>query len=83
MSMFAVYTSTDDDIDADNLHDEELQMYFSKLIPPAMQRGRVEGQEIPAAVCYWCINNNYLLTLFLCIATNCLIIKMIMCTLKD
>ncbi|KAK3551397.1 hypothetical protein QTP70_016635 [Hemibagrus guttatus] len=40
---------TDDDIDVDNLHDDELQLYFNKLIPPAMQRGRVEGQEIPAA----------------------------------
>ncbi|XP_060778074.1 centrosomal protein of 192 kDa isoform X3 [Neoarius graeffei] len=40
---------TDDDLDVDNLHDEELQLYFSKLIPPPMQRGRVEGQEIPAA----------------------------------
>ncbi|XP_017329785.2 centrosomal protein of 192 kDa isoform X1 [Ictalurus punctatus] len=40
---------TDDDIDVDNLHDEELQLYFNKLIPTAMQRGRVEGQEIPAA----------------------------------
>ncbi|XP_036441100.1 LOW QUALITY PROTEIN: centrosomal protein of 192 kDa [Colossoma macropomum] len=40
---------TDDDIDMDHLHDEELKMYFNKLIPPSMQRGRVEGQEIPAA----------------------------------
>ncbi|MCI4374421.1 hypothetical protein PGIGA_G00006070 [Pangasianodon gigas] len=40
---------TDDDIGVDNLDDEELQLYFSKLVPPAMQRGRVEGQEIPAA----------------------------------
>ncbi|KAF5896116.1 centrosomal protein, partial [Clarias magur] len=39
---------TDDDIDED-MHDEELQLYFKKLIPPATQRGRVEGQEIPAA----------------------------------
>ncbi|MCJ8728567.1 hypothetical protein PDJAM_G00005970 [Pangasius djambal] len=40
---------TDDDIGVDNLDDEELQLYFSKLVPPGMQRGRVEGQEIPAA----------------------------------
>ncbi|XP_046702949.1 centrosomal protein of 192 kDa isoform X2 [Silurus meridionalis] len=40
---------TDDDIDVDNLHDEELQLYFNKLVPPSMQRGRVEGQEISAA----------------------------------
>ncbi|XP_027005077.2 centrosomal protein of 192 kDa isoform X2 [Tachysurus fulvidraco] len=39
----------DDDLDIDNLQDDELQLYFKKLIPPAMQRGRVEGQEIPAA----------------------------------
>ncbi|XP_056142929.1 centrosomal protein of 192 kDa [Lampris incognitus] len=40
---------TDDDIDVNNLPDDELDLYFNKLVPPAMQRGRVEGQEIPAA----------------------------------
>uniref|UniRef100_UPI003AACF527 centrosomal protein of 192 kDa n=1 Tax=Centroberyx gerrardi TaxID=166262 RepID=UPI003AACF527 len=40
---------TDDDIDLNNLPDDELELYFNKLVPPAMQRGRVEGQEIPAA----------------------------------
>lgn len=30
--------------------DDELQLYFNKLVPPVMQRGRVEGQEIPAPV---------------------------------
>lgn len=54
ISQFHVYISADDDIDVDNLHDEELQLYFNKLIPTAMQRGRVEGQEIPAAVSCWC-----------------------------
>ncbi|XP_075896846.1 centrosomal protein of 192 kDa isoform X3 [Nelusetta ayraudi] len=39
---------TDDDIDSNNLPDDELEVYFNKLMPPAMQRGRVEGQEIPA-----------------------------------
>ncbi|XP_053182298.1 centrosomal protein of 192 kDa [Scomber japonicus] len=39
---------TDDDIDLNNLPDDELEIYFNKLVPPAMQRGRVEGQEIPA-----------------------------------
>ncbi|XP_056618795.1 centrosomal protein of 192 kDa isoform X1 [Triplophysa dalaica] len=38
---------TDDDIDLNQLQDEELELYFKKLMPPAMQRGRVEGQEIP------------------------------------
>ncbi|XP_067257342.1 centrosomal protein of 192 kDa isoform X1 [Chanodichthys erythropterus] len=38
---------TDDDIDVNQLHDEELELYFNKLMPPAMQRGHVEGQEIP------------------------------------
>ncbi|XP_038162172.1 centrosomal protein of 192 kDa isoform X1 [Cyprinodon tularosa] len=38
---------TDDDMDLNNLPDDELEMYFNKLIPPAAQRGRVEGQEIP------------------------------------
>lgn len=40
----------DDDIDSNNLPDDELEVYFNKLMPPAMQRGRVEGQEIPATV---------------------------------
>ncbi|XP_076016807.1 centrosomal protein of 192 kDa isoform X2 [Genypterus blacodes] len=40
---------TDDDIDLNNLPDDELELYFKKLVPLAMQRGRVEGQEIPAA----------------------------------
>ncbi|KAB5586795.1 hypothetical protein PHYPO_G00005640 [Pangasianodon hypophthalmus] len=48
-SMSSDVTDDDDDIGVDNLDDEELQLYFSKLVPPAMQRGRVEGQEIPAA----------------------------------
>ncbi|KAM9353963.1 centrosomal protein of 192 kDa [Symphorus nematophorus] len=39
---------TDDDTDSNNLRDDELELYFNKLVPPAMQRGRVEGQEIPA-----------------------------------
>ncbi|XP_067305284.1 centrosomal protein of 192 kDa isoform X2 [Pseudorasbora parva] len=38
---------TDDDIDVNHLNDEELELYFNKLMPPAMQRGHVEGQEIP------------------------------------
>ncbi|XP_037836225.1 centrosomal protein of 192 kDa isoform X2 [Kryptolebias marmoratus] len=38
---------TDDDIDLNNLPEDELELYFNKLVPPAMQRGRVEGQEIP------------------------------------
>lgn len=44
----------DDDMDSNNLPDDELELYFNKLVPPAMQRGRVEGQEIPATVrlCY-------------------------------
>ncbi|KAM6967635.1 centrosomal protein of 192 kDa [Aplochiton taeniatus] len=41
---------TDDDIDMNNSPDEELDLYFNKLVTPAMQRGRVEGQEIQAAV---------------------------------
>ncbi|KAI3361498.1 hypothetical protein L3Q82_013647, partial [Scortum barcoo] len=41
---------TDDDIDSNNLPDDELELYFNKLVPPAMQRGRVEGQEIPTGM---------------------------------
>uniref|UniRef100_A0A8B9KIS4 Centrosomal protein 192 n=1 Tax=Astyanax mexicanus TaxID=7994 RepID=A0A8B9KIS4_ASTMX len=44
---------SDDDIDINHLPDEELKLYFSKLVPPSMQRGRVEGQEIPAAVSFF------------------------------
>ncbi|KAK6325938.1 hypothetical protein J4Q44_G00015820 [Coregonus suidteri] len=40
---------TDDDMDVNDLQDEELDLYFNKLVSPAMQRGRVEGQEIPVA----------------------------------
>lgn len=40
----------DDDMDSNNLPDDELEVYFNKLVPPVMQRGRVEGQEIPATV---------------------------------
>lgn len=39
---------TDDDIDLNNLPEDELDQYFNKLVPPDMQRGRVDGQEIPA-----------------------------------
>ncbi|XP_059423364.1 centrosomal protein of 192 kDa isoform X2 [Carassius carassius] len=41
---------TDDEIDVNQFHDEELELYFNKLLPPAMQRGRVEGQEIPVGL---------------------------------
>ncbi|XP_059195410.1 centrosomal protein of 192 kDa [Centropristis striata] len=40
---------TDDDFDPNNLPDDELELYFNKLVRPAMQRGRVEGQEISAS----------------------------------
>ncbi|KAJ8288500.1 hypothetical protein COCON_G00011590 [Conger conger] len=41
--------ATDDDLDMEHLQDDELELYFKKLVPPSMQRGRVEGQEIPPA----------------------------------
>ncbi|XP_045569519.1 LOW QUALITY PROTEIN: centrosomal protein of 192 kDa [Salmo salar] len=40
---------TDDDVDVNDLQDEELDLYLNQLVGPAMQRGRVEGQEIPVA----------------------------------
>ncbi|XP_071251718.1 centrosomal protein of 192 kDa isoform X1 [Salvelinus alpinus] len=40
---------TDDDIDVNDLQDEDLDRFLNKLVSPAMQRGRVEGQEIPVA----------------------------------
>lgn len=38
------------DDDSQDMPDNEMQLYFNKLVPPVMQRGRVEGQEIPATV---------------------------------
>ncbi|KAG7470070.1 hypothetical protein MATL_G00135730 [Megalops atlanticus] len=50
LSAYSMHSDvTDDDLNADHLHDDELEMYFKKLVPPAMQRGRVEGQELPSA----------------------------------
>uniref|UniRef100_A0AAV2MAT6 Centrosomal protein of 192 kDa n=1 Tax=Knipowitschia caucasica TaxID=637954 RepID=A0AAV2MAT6_KNICA len=40
---------SDDDIDLNNLPEDELDQYFNTFIPPDMQRGRVEGQEIAAS----------------------------------
>uniref|UniRef100_A0A3P8XCP8 Centrosomal protein 192 n=1 Tax=Esox lucius TaxID=8010 RepID=A0A3P8XCP8_ESOLU len=37
-------------VNVDDLQNGELDQYFNKLVPPPMQRGRVEGQEIPGAV---------------------------------
>ncbi|KAM3614616.1 uncharacterized protein V6R79_016875 [Siganus canaliculatus] len=39
---------TDDDIDSKQLPDDDLELYFNQLMPPVTQRGRVEGQELPA-----------------------------------
>ncbi|XP_077951721.1 centrosomal protein of 192 kDa isoform X3 [Gasterosteus aculeatus] len=47
-SMNSDITDDDDDIDSNSLPDDELEQYFNNLVPPAMQRGKVEGQEIPA-----------------------------------
>lgn len=41
--------------------DDELQLCFNKLVPPVMQRGRVEGQEIPATVRLPPIQENHLI----------------------
>ncbi|XP_077454036.1 centrosomal protein of 192 kDa isoform X2 [Stigmatopora argus] len=41
---------TDDDIDLNNLPDDELELYFKNLVPSAMQRGTVDGQELPATM---------------------------------
>uniref|UniRef100_A0A9J7ZD47 Centrosomal protein 192 n=1 Tax=Cyprinus carpio carpio TaxID=630221 RepID=A0A9J7ZD47_CYPCA len=45
--LMSLDSMNNDDIDVNQLQDEELELYFNKLMPPAMQRGRVEGQEIP------------------------------------
>ncbi|XP_057689768.1 centrosomal protein of 192 kDa isoform X3 [Corythoichthys intestinalis] len=41
---------TDDDIDLNNLPDDELELYLKNLVPSAMHRGTVDGQELPATV---------------------------------
>ncbi|XP_056900183.1 centrosomal protein of 192 kDa isoform X2 [Takifugu flavidus] len=47
MSMDSMNSDITDD-DSQDMPDDEMQLYFNKLVPPVMQRGRVEGQEIPA-----------------------------------
>ncbi|XP_032875321.1 centrosomal protein of 192 kDa isoform X3 [Amblyraja radiata] len=39
--------STDDEFDADVFRDDRLEAYFKKLVPLGMQRGHIEGQELP------------------------------------
>ncbi|XP_029446800.1 centrosomal protein of 192 kDa isoform X2 [Rhinatrema bivittatum] len=39
---------TDDDLD-DALYDEQLEAYFKQLVPPGMQRGDTEREELPEA----------------------------------
>ena len=34
-------------MDAGRLHDE-LELYFNAMVPPVMQRGQVDGQDVPA-----------------------------------
>ncbi|CAG05026.1 unnamed protein product [Tetraodon nigroviridis] len=47
VSVDSMNSDTTDD-DSHHMPDDELQLCFNKLVPPVMQRGRVEGQEIPA-----------------------------------
>ncbi|XP_067834298.1 centrosomal protein of 192 kDa isoform X2 [Heptranchias perlo] len=39
--------STDDEFDAEAFRDDRLEAYFKQLVPPGMQRGHIEGQELP------------------------------------
>ncbi|RXM28469.1 Centrosomal protein of 192 kDa [Acipenser ruthenus] len=39
----------EDDIDVDKLLDDGLESYFRQVGPPGMQRGHIEGQELPEA----------------------------------
>ncbi|XP_078397184.1 centrosomal protein of 192 kDa [Cetorhinus maximus] len=39
--------STDDELDAEAFRDDRLEAYFKQLVPPGMQRGHTEGQELP------------------------------------
>ncbi|XP_061885688.1 centrosomal protein of 192 kDa isoform X1 [Entelurus aequoreus] len=39
---------TDDDIDFNDLPDDELELCLNKLLPSAVERGTVDGQELPA-----------------------------------
>ncbi|XP_042565135.1 centrosomal protein of 192 kDa isoform X2 [Clupea harengus] len=38
---------TEEDVDAGHLHDE-LELYFNAMVPPVMQRGQVDGQDVSA-----------------------------------
>lgn len=67
--MLLLFCPLDDDIDVNQLHDEELELYFNKLMPPAMQRGHVEGQEISVVSSFaGCLQK---LTFFLFYITLC------------
>uniref|UniRef100_A0A3B3D6E5 Centrosomal protein 192 n=1 Tax=Oryzias melastigma TaxID=30732 RepID=A0A3B3D6E5_ORYME len=49
MSVDSLSSNATDDDDLNNLPEDELEVYFNQLVPLSMQRGRVEGQEIPVA----------------------------------
>uniref|UniRef100_UPI00398F3BB2 centrosomal protein of 192 kDa isoform X2 n=1 Tax=Pristiophorus japonicus TaxID=55135 RepID=UPI00398F3BB2 len=39
--------STDDEFDVEAFRDDRLESYFKQLVLPEMQRGHIEGQELP------------------------------------
>ncbi|MEE6464584.1 hypothetical protein FKM82_006296 [Ascaphus truei] len=49
LSIASLDGSSSDDLDDEELYDDQLVAYFKKLLPPGMQRGVIEGQEIPEA----------------------------------
>ncbi|KAM8966922.1 centrosomal protein of 192 kDa [Pelodytes ibericus] len=46
VSIASLEGSSSDDLDDEEFYDDQLEAYFKKLLPPGMQRGTVEGQEI-------------------------------------
>ncbi|CAH2284707.1 Hypothetical predicted protein [Pelobates cultripes] len=54
MSIASLDGSSSDELDDEEFYDDQLEAYFKKLLPPGMQRGIIEGQEIadPRRVSY-------------------------------
>ncbi|KAM4704993.1 centrosomal protein of 192 kDa [Rhinophrynus dorsalis] len=61
VSIASLDGSSSDDLDDEEFYDDDqLEAYFKKLLPPGMQRGVIEGQEIsdPKRVSYMAFSGN-------------------------
>lgn len=61
-------TCLTDELDDEEFFDDQLEAYFKRLLPPAMQRGVIEGQEIQDAKLssYMVRHNGFWFCLFAC-----------------